>query len=175
MQACSTHYFKRLLGYASIALAFSSCALLFGGPQSTSIELPLAASLPSERLSESPFLYRLSAGAETTYLTAIQDCQDKRPNTLSSTRRLLVGLKQLRIRAQSSEQVLGHNLLVSLIDAELDSQPIQLISLSAQVENCVKDFVLWSAASKDSAHLEARKSEFLQFLSENPALLTDPA
>ncbi|MBX7145006.1 MAG: hypothetical protein K1X79_11180 [Oligoflexia bacterium] len=168
------YYFKRLLGCASIALAFSSCSLLFGAPQSTSIELPASTSLPTEQVSDDPYLYRLTSTRAPTYLTAIQDCTSKRPNTLASTRRLLVGLKQLRIQEQTTHEVKGSSVLVSLIEAELDAQPIKLASLSVGVGNCVRDFILWSSTGSDPQQLGAITANMLEFLGEHPQLITDP-
>lgn len=100
-----------------------------------------------ERISESPNVYRRSDPTEQGYslfMTGIKECPIKEGrSSVATTRSLLVGLTDLRLRRQEEVSLNGAPALLSIIEAHFDGRPIALALYTIREQDCVRDYIAW--------------------------------
>lgn len=157
----TTASIMRLALSLSICLGLTGCgfwaALFPQGPASEAVPLSNSQAAWLQRLNDSPTVYRLLAprAEPPVFLTSIRTCEGKKASPETSLRRLLVGLRKVRILEPRSVSINGTAASVSLVYAELDGSQLELQLLSLTQSDCLLDLVLWTQSrTPDSTALE---------------------
>jgi hypothetical protein len=163
----TTASFSRLALLLSICLGLTGCgfwaALFPQGPESEAIPLVKSEAPWLKRLDDSSTVYRLlePKTEPQVFLTSIRTCESKKASPETSLRRLLVGLRKVRILEPRSVSVRGSAASASLVYAELDGSQLELQLLSLTQHDCLLDLILWTQSPRpESTALEP----FLAFL-----------
>ncbi len=152
----------------AFAISLTSCSIFFSDssdPQHLSLSVASDQNWSIESIQENPALYRLTSreldSTDSYYLTSIKDCSFNKPiSTQVTTRQLLVGLTNIHIRHQEKLELGQTPLLISILEADLDSEPLLMACYTVQQGNCITDVVVWSAETmpdKIRPHLQMTK------------------
>lgn len=167
---------RRLVQSTLLMLLCTSCSL-FGGTHSDSLEIhsPRGDSFQVTEIGSSPFVYRVASSSDSApgYITAIRDCnQGKKSTEKATTRQILIGFDDLRIRRQEAVTIADHHGLASAVEATYDGTPIDLYFYSIKESTCVVDLVLWRPVGQRDSRatvpaLDAAATEFLENILSN--------
>lgn len=100
---------------------------------------------PIGHASEDSPAYRLSTPGGDVFALAVEECHNNlEASQIATTRRLLVGLENLRAVSQRQVPLDGHSILESHFTATLDTVPLELVCYSIHEAGCVRDLVVWT-------------------------------
>lgn len=156
------HYFAPRVLYTSIVVLLCGCS--FFSTPATSTSLQLSAIPEWQQVGSSPYVYKIRDSS--IFLTAIRDCNDGKFSPMTTTRRLLVGMKKIQIDRQEALTIKGYQGLISEMRAELDEQELRLATISVKGTPCVTDFVLWTPDSQTGL-LESKINGVAEYLSSH--------
>lgn len=116
-------------------------------------------------------VYLVGSGDSRTFASVVEECRDEVPGSLkASTRRLLVGLKDIKVMSEERRTFLGKPLLVATSSATLDSLPILVKTFSLVRGTCVVDLVFWTQKESFTGTEEAIALNVATWLRDGDAI-----